>query len=169
MSVTLWADVPQEYRWVSLDERRTGSTYTGLRDAGRCVASVTVSGAWHRRCDRPIKTNGFCAAHAVKAGLIESKTPTELLLARAVQCVRRNYFPEPRLKAFRAMSDDDISEMRNVGKKTAALIREMRDTWTDEQLCKATRWQLAAPAVNRTAQVAAFFATRHDVFAVMGG
>lgn len=170
MSVTLWADVPQEYRFVTRDERRNGCTYMGLRDAGRCTAAVPFEGGtYYRRCDAPVKTEALCYVHAVSAGMIATKTPAELLLARAIQCVRRNYFPEPRLKAFRAMSDDDIFEMRNVGTKTAALICEMRDTWTDEQLCEAFGWPRARQPKALPEQIDAFFATRPDVFAVIGG
>lgn len=165
----MWADVPQGYRHVLRDEQRTGSTCTGLRDAGRCGAAVHFDGPRYRRCDAPTKQDGLCFPHAASAGLIATRTPGELLLSRVILNLRRSFRRPDSLRAFRALSDDDILKVRYVGTKTAALIREMRDTWTDERLCAAMRWQLSARPVATPEQVEAFFATRPDVFAVLGG
>lgn len=107
--------------------------------------------------------------HAASAGLIATKTPAELLLARTIKNVRRTNFGADRLQRFRALSDLDISEMRYVGAKMTALIREMRDTWTDEQLCEAFGWPRVRQPKPLPEQIDAFFATRPDVFAVIGG
>jgi hypothetical protein len=42
------------------------------------------------------------------------------------------------LADFRLMTDSDIDELRNVGVKTAAKVREIRDTWTDEAIATLT-------------------------------
>lgn len=166
----MWADVPEGYRWVWPEEQKTGRTSTGLRDANRCRAAVQIGGTlWLRRCDSPAKQDGLCFPHAVSAGLIATRTPGELLLSRVILNLRRSFRRPDSLRAFRALSDDDILKLRYVGTKMAALVREMRDTWTDERLCAAMRWQLSARPVATPEQVEAFFATRPDVFAVLGG
>jgi hypothetical protein len=167
----LWDDVPEGYKWTRAHEQRTGRTETGLRDIGRCKAAVNVnvSGDWWRRCDAPVrKESALCGAHGAQAGVDGARTPAQNLLSRAIQSVRRAlYVPEP-LRRFRAMSDVEILRWRYVGTKQAALIREMRDTWTDEQLSEAMGWPRTVRS-DPAEQVAAFFAARPDVFSVIGG
>lgn len=89
---------------------------------------------------------------------------------RVRQTVRRSR-PYPRsfdeLAWFRQLTDDDIRKFRMTGVKLSALICEIRDTSTDEQLVEFFGFS-TAPPVPLVDPLASLFVAR-DVFLAVGG
>ena len=149
-TIVMWSGVPQERR---LTGRLPGgwapSTWRG------CEAAVQHTGeAGYRRCaGNAIKHLALCRKHAERSGAIEpgaevvegrSEYPRGVpnrvgnVIRRHVQRVmRKDINSTPTVAEFRALSDTDVLSMRNAGRASLAMIRRVRDTWTDEELIAA--------------------------------
>lgn len=174
----LWDDVPVASKRRLRHEQRDGFTWNGLPNGKRCGAAVAMESylgerGTYRRCDSRASRGGLCYAHAVAAGRIEKTAndqATMVTLAGNNVWRSRPAGSVDVLRWFRLLTDDDILSMRNVGVKQAAVIREMRDTWSDERVRPVLRLPVHATEQETSSQrVEAFFAARPDVFAVLGG
>lgn len=50
------------------------------------------------------------------------------------------------LEEFRALTDDDVLGLRNVGPALAVTVRTVRDTWPDDDLIEALEFKRSRPA-----------------------
>lgn len=158
----LWADVPRHQQFSSRDP---GRMWRGCQYA---VSVTTVFDAHgYLRCAIQAKYGAdHCYLHD------PNRSPQDLeiaLMSRAREAVKRGgmrYSTDP-IGWLRSRSDDDIDAMRNVGVKVGARIKEIRDTWDDDQVREF--FQLEPPPDPPKIDPQVFWTARPEVLSVMGG
>lgn len=144
--LVLWADVAEHER---MPDWASQSTWRGCKAAAR---SSDTPG--FRRCAREVlKTlgHGFCRHHAERAGLLapapgDARNPYDLP-QETYNVIRRMVGRRLSLAEFRRLPDSEFATWRNVGRVRLAMLRQVRDDWSDTDLIAAFGFGAAEPGV----------------------
>lgn len=161
MATVLWADVPESKRMARSMTGWYGCPYAvllGWWESGRNADGRQFYG----RCGGASTDGVPCSAHDPA----RQPSPEDNLSRRVRATVRRNRLT---LTRFRALTDQDLAEMRNVGLKMAEVIREIRDEWDDERVLDFFGFPKDEPPPLPPPDPAEFWKQRHDIFQIVGG
>lgn len=133
-SRVLWSDVPDHERRSRSDDAFYGCPYAVRLESW---AAGQRGGDGYRHCGSALyRDESTCWNHRLHSP--SERAPRAHAHARSVLLESVGLRYGASLAQFRAMDDVEISELRNAGVKTVARLREIRDTWTDEQIAKLT-------------------------------
>lgn len=157
MTTRLWADVPE-------GRRRTEGGYS---PSGCPYAVLTWDRSYYRQCAGAVPDGAtMCASHDPERLQARGSVVDNLLRWRVRHARRGRDISDP-LRWYRSLTDQEISEWRNVGQKTFDRAVEIRDTWTDEAVIAF--FQFPKRRVKPQVDATVFWQQRHDVLSVMGG
>lgn len=164
---TLWADVPPDLRTRFPYPRPPEYPSTWTPSCPYAVRADRVLGyrpGPHemRRCFGLSRPGLPCASHD---SLGPRRSSQMGRLRNTISRAMPSPEPTDQLRWFRALPDDALEALRNVGTATVAAFREARDTWDDERVMAFFRFE-PAPVIPPPE---AFWAARPDVFNVVGG